>query len=407
MAKRELEHFTVDGSYGGNQTWFRTFMMRLGGCGAETACDLSVYLALHRGAAAVCPFDPHDFSRADYVDFAHVMEKYLWPRRTGIDKLSIFVDGYEKYLRDRGVTADTADGASGGGIIAVRLDTLDGTEPYEKAAEALIRQIDAGFPVPTLILNHKNKKYKDYVWHWFLINGYEEREGTLMVKAVTYSNYEWMDLKQLWDTGYERRGGFVLVQIESDPVIPAAIAYITDLFRGNSGGHDAAHTLRVYRNALMIAAGDPECDVKIAALAALLHDADDHKLFGTQNNANARRFLAEQGVPAQMTERIIEAVNSVSFSQNRGRVPETPEGRAVQDADRLDGIGAVGIARTFAYGGEHGRPMEESVQHFHDKLLRLKGMMNTPAGQFMAADRHAFLEEFLRRYEEETGQKEP
>lgn len=64
--------------------------------------------------------------------------------------------------------------------------------------------------MPTLILNHKNRALKDYVWHWFLINGYEEKDGTLMVKAVTYSNYQWLDLRKLWDTGYANKGGFIL-----------------------------------------------------------------------------------------------------------------------------------------------------------------------------------------------------
>ena len=75
----------------------------------------------------------------------------------------------------------------------------------------------------------------------------------------------------------------------------------------------------------------------------------------------------------------------------------------MQDADRLDAMGAVGIARTFAYGGEHGRAMQESVQHFYDKLLRLKGLMNTETGKQMAEKRHAFLEQFLEEYKQETA----
>lgn len=96
-------------------------------------------------------------------------------------------------------------------------------------------------------------------------------------------------------------------------------------------------------------------------------------------------------------------INSVSFSRNRGRGSLTPEGKIVQDADRLDAMGAVGIARTFAYGGEHGRSMQESVQHFYDKLLRLKGLMNTETGKQMAEKRHAFLEQFLSEYKQETA----
>lgn len=203
MRRRELEHFYIGNSYGGNQGWFRSFMMRIGGCGAETACDSSLYFALNLGIEGIYPFDVHRLSKRDYVDFAHIMEKYLWPRMSGIDRTEIFVDGYAKYLRDRGVDS-------------VSMTTLEGTEPYEAAAEAVMRQIDAGYPVPTLILNHRDRKYADYNWHWFLINGYEvsDDQSTVLVKAVTYSSYEWLDLRRLWNTGHIRRGGLVLFSSE-------------------------------------------------------------------------------------------------------------------------------------------------------------------------------------------------
>ncbi len=197
MARKELEHFYIGDSYGGNQDWFRSFMMRLGGCGAETACDSSIYMALHRGIGKAYPFDPQRLTRKDYVDFAHIMEKYLWPRMSGIDRLEIFTEWYAKYLRDYGVDS-------------VSMTTLDGREPWEAAADAIRRQIDAGWPVPTLILNHRDRALSDYNWHWFLINGYEENGDTMLVKAVTYSSYRWLDLRRLWDTGYNRRGGLVL-----------------------------------------------------------------------------------------------------------------------------------------------------------------------------------------------------
>ena len=190
----------------------------------------------------------------------------------------------------------------------------------------------------------------------------------------------------------------------NDMIITAAIEYIQDLFRGNSGGHDAEHSLRVYRNALCIAEGEPGCDMEIVALAALLHDADDHKLFHTENNANARSFLTAQKVAPEKIERICEAINAVSFSQNRGKRPETLEGKIVQDADRLDALGAIGIARTFAYGGEHGRSLDASVAHFHEKLLLLEDELNTEAARRLAEPRHAFLERFLEEYERESGE---
>ena len=168
-------------------------------------------------------------------------------------------------------------------------------------------------------------------------------------------------------------------------LIEAAIEYVRDLFRNNSGGHDAEHTLRVYRNAMSLAGQEKECDTEIVELAALLHDADDHKLFHTENNANARAFLQSHGVDLGKTDRICVAINSVSFSRNRGKRPETLEGQIVQDADRLDAIGAIGIARTFAFGGEHGRPLEDSIRHFHQKLLLLKDELNTKSARELAA----------------------
>ena len=181
----------------------------------------------------------------------------------------------------------------------------------------------------------------------------------------------------------------------SGNIIEEAIAYIKELFRGNAGGHGADHTLRVYHNAMHISAGEPGCDREIVALSALLHDADDHKLFQTENNANARAFLEKNYVPTDRIEWICDTVNAVSFTRNRGRILENIEGKIVQDADRLDALGAVGIARTFAYGGEHGRPLEESVQHFHEKLLLLKDMMNTETAKELAERRHDFLVMFL------------
>ena len=138
-------------------------------------------------------------------------------------------------------------------------------------------------------------------------------------------------------------------------------------------------------------------------MAALLHDADDHKLFATENNANARRFLASQGLGSSGIERICTIINGVSFSKNRCKRPESLEGMIVQDADRLDALGAVGIARTFAYGGKHGRSLEASLEHFYDKLLLLKDEMNTPEAARLAKERHDYLLGFIERFKDETG----
>lgn len=189
--------------------------------------------------------------------------------------------------------------------------------------------------------------------------------------------------------------------MDDKKLISDAMDFVSDLLENNSGGHDTAHSLRVYKNALEIAENEPGCDMTVVSLAALLHDVDDHKLFDHENNENAREFLSNSGVSNEKIEEICSVINSVSFSKNRGKKPETLEGKIVQDADRLDAMGAIGIARTFAYGGEHGRSIEESVMHFHEKLLLLKDEMNTESARKIADSRHAFLEEFLSHYYEE------
>jgi len=188
-----------------------------------------------------------------------------------------------------------------------------------------------------------------------------------------------------------------------DRVISEAKAYISNLFMNNADGHDAEHSLRVYQNACNIAKGYPESDLMVISLAALLHDADDHKLFNTENNMNARTFLQSQNVEEDMIERICVVINGVSFSKNRGKKPESLEGQIVQDADRLDAMGAIGIARTFAYGGRNGRSLESSLRHFDDKLLLLKDEMNTAEARRLAETRHAYMQDFLSELQDEKN----
>ena len=184
--------------------------------------------------------------------------------------------------------------------------------------------------------------------------------------------------------------------------ILAAKQYVKTLFADRADGHDVAHTLpclyQCYENRT---SRKVLCDLEIVGLSALLHDADDYKLFQTENNANARMFLEEIGIPQDQIDQICRVINAVSFSKNRGKHPESLEGKIVQDADRLDAIGAVGIARTFSYGGHKGRPLTDTVQHFHDKLLLLKDEMNTETAKQMAESRHQFLITFLKELEKE------
>ena len=204
-------------------------------------------------------------------------------------------------------------------------------------------------------------------------------------------------------TGMDKINDTIHAAAVDDAVLRNAAAFVRALFANDAGGHDAEHSMRVGRSAALIAREEADCDARLCVLAALLHDADDPKLFETRGNANARRFLAANGVSPETTDRICAIINSVSFSANRNAPPDSIEGMVVRDADRLDAIGAVGVARAFAYGGAHARPMAETIRHFHDKLLLLRDMMCTRTGRRLAEERHAFLEAFLARYRQETG----
>ena len=203
-------------------------------------------------------------------------------------------------------------------------------------------------------------------------------------------------------------------------LLKRAERFVSGLFEGDSGGHDVYHTMRVHDLARALC-GKEGGDEEVVRLAALLHDADDAKLFGSEGFPNARRFMDSEGVPAEVQERILRIVSSVSFKGTGASVPDTLEGRIVQDADRLDAMGAIGIARAFAYGGSRGRPMHipgerpregmseteyrsgrgTTVNHFHEKLLRLKDLMNTETAKRMAEARHRYMEDFLEELMEE------
>ncbi len=195
--------------------------------------------------------------------------------------------------------------------------------------------------------------------------------------------------------------------------------YVKELFAGDAGGHDWFHTMRVTRTAKALAQ-KTGADPLITALAALLHDADDRKLFDGDGASlpHAAAFLAEHGVPADVSARVLTAITEVSFKGTDSVVPSSPEGKCVQDADRLDAMGAVGIARAFAYGGSRGRaiwdPAEpratetdgktyerrvsSSVNHFYEKLLLLKDMMNTDEAKRAAERRDRFMRRFLEEF---------
>ena len=144
--------------------------------------------------------------------------------------------------------------------------------------------------------------------------------------------------------------------LETGIMIENAITYVKQIFAADSSGHDYHHTIRVYRLAVEIAKQE-NADMQIVQLAALLHDVDDAKL-SPETYASKRKavdFMKGNGVDNEIIETVCKIIEEVSFAGNDSVVPSTIEGKCVQDADRLDAIGAIGIARAFAYGGSKGR----------------------------------------------------
>ena len=195
--KLELEYPTVDGSPGGNQDWFSDPMMKLGGCGAVCACDSCLFFARSFGLTRAYPFDAARFTRADYIEFSGVMKPYLRPRWGGIHRADIYIDGFSRYLAARGVAG-------------VSMTELPGGAGADAARDAVERQLRKGLPVPCLILNHKDKAFEDYEWHWFMLAGLRDDGPDCLVQTVTYGEKRWVSLEGLWNTGLERRGGLVL-----------------------------------------------------------------------------------------------------------------------------------------------------------------------------------------------------
>ena len=176
-------------------------------------------------------------------------------------------------------------------------------------------------------------------------------------------------------------------------------------------------SMRVYRLAMQIAEQE-NADMLIVQLAALLHDVDDVKLSPETHDTkkNAVRYMKNSGVDDKVIASVCKIIDEVSFVGTDSVVPSTLEGKCVQDADRLDAIGAIGIARTFAYGGSKGRRIHDpdikpmtnmnkadynqnhnstSINHFYEKLLLLKDMMNTETAKKMAMHRQAVMKEYL------------
>ena len=205
-------------------------------------------------------------------------------------------------------------------------------------------------------------------------------------------------------------------------IIEKTIAFVKEALTDAEGGHDWFHTERVFKNALFIAKDEPEADPLIVGLGALLHDIADSKFHDGNEElgpAMAGEFLKELGVSPNITDHVVKIIENISFKGgNFEQKFSSLELEILQDADRLDAIGAIGIARCFNYGGFKNRPLYDpsvppnlhmskeeykksnapTINHFYEKLLLLKDRMNTATGKEMAEKRHKFMEEYLEQF---------
>ena len=218
--------------------------------------------------------------------------------------------------------------------------------------------------------------------------------------------------------------------MDKPQIISITISFVKETLKGAEGGHDWFHIERVYKNALLIAKSE-DVDEFIVSLGALLHDIADAKFYDGDETIGpkmAREFLESQEVDEATILHIENIINFISFksSLDKGEKFTSPELDVIQDADRLDAIGAIGIARCFNYGGfknralynpeiapnlnmskeEYKKSTAPTINHFYEKLLLLKDKMNTNTGRRIAADRHVFMEQFLSQfYDEWNGEK--
>lgn len=212
--------------------------------------------------------------------------------------------------------------------------------------------------------------------------------------------------------------------MNKESLIQNTITYVKHTLDGTEGGHDWFHIERVYKLALRIAKQE-KVDELIVSLGALLHDIADskfHKGDETVGPRLAKGFLEKQQAPKTIIEHVVKIIENISFKGgNETQGFYSPELAVIQDADRLDAIGAIGIARTFNYGGYKNRALYDpqvkpnlgmtkeqyktstspTINHFYEKLLLLKDRMNTQSGQEIASERHKFMEDFLTRFYQE------
>lgn len=217
--------------------------------------------------------------------------------------------------------------------------------------------------------------------------------------------------------------------LQNSPIISNTIDFVKHNLQGAEGGHDWFHIERVHKNALLIAETET-ANTLVVELAALLHDIADSKFHNGDETIGpkmASDFLQQQSVADDVIEHVVKIIENISYKDgNFEKSFSSAELNIVQDADRLDAIGAIGIARAFNYGGFKNRPIYDpeiapklrmtkeeyknsaapTVNHFYEKLLLLKDKMNTETGKKLADRRHAFMEGFLSEfYAEWNGEK--
>lgn len=211
--------------------------------------------------------------------------------------------------------------------------------------------------------------------------------------------------------------------MQYDPIIKATETFVKSRLLGEGTGHDWWHAVRV-RNIAQTLQANEGGDVTIITLATLLHDVGDRKVLGTEQDdySIATNFLEQQGVDQQIIDHIVHIISRMSFSKsldNSNPDSESIEFQIVQDADRLDALGAIGIARAFAYGGSRGRPLYDpdytaqdfssreayinnkdgsTLHHFDEKLLKLKDLLNTKTAKQIAENRDNYMREFQQRF---------
>ncbi|MFT5715506.1 MAG: hypothetical protein ACI9WT_002090 [Flavobacterium sp.] len=217
--------------------------------------------------------------------------------------------------------------------------------------------------------------------------------------------------------------------MNSTDIIGKTIAFVQDKLDNAEGGHDWFHIERVYKNSMLIAQNEV-CDVMVVKLGALLHDIADSKFNDGDESVGpetARTFLESENVDQATIDHVVRIIENISYKGgNFEKAFTSIELDVVQDADRLDALGAIGIARTFNYGGFKNRALYDpkiapntkmtkeeyknsdapTLNHFYEKLLLLKDKMNTESGKQIAKERHRYMEGFLSQfYAEWDGEK--